>query len=294
VAIAAGVLGYILIKPKTKIGDCCPGQSAGFLPQDINYNCRGKMENINGFQAYVVGKGSKAVVMGHDIFGLHTGRLKQIADEIASRGFLVVVPDFFEVKNGGLCGRKELGFGTVRAILEIVWALVSGGMKSYMREHPWDPYCKRVWTAGLAPWLKEQSCSSVGFMSFCWGAYVAMHIAALNSDPALPVAANVMYHPSFATVAAIFNENQEATVKAAAKVPTKVYSTSMEPKSWQPDGRVRKWMCGANNSAVIEWHQQKQMHGFMTRGDMKGNLQLAEDVQRCLDGGIAFLQRHLC
>ena len=26
--------------------------------------------------------------------------------------------------------------------------------------------------AQVAPWLKEQRCSSAGFMGFCWGAYL--------------------------------------------------------------------------------------------------------------------------
>ena len=35
-----------------------------------------------------------------------------------------------------------------------------------------------------------------------------------------------------------------------------------------------------------------QMHGFMTRGDMKGNLALAKDVQRLLEETIKFIKRH--
>ena len=102
-----------------------------------------------------------------------------------------------------------------------------------------------------------------------------------------------MYHPSFPTVAGLFEEDQAATIKAASKVPTVVYSTAMEPKPWQPNGEAQIWMQDANPEGIVEWHQEKQMHGFMTRGDMKGNLELAEDIQRCLEGGIAFLKAHV-
>ena len=51
---AAGVLGgCVLLRPRKKIGECCPGQSAGFLPQDVNYICKGKMQTINGIEVCV-------------------------------------------------------------------------------------------------------------------------------------------------------------------------------------------------------------------------------------------------
>eukprot|EP01063_Lacrimia_lanifica_P001745 TRINITY_DN10901_c0_g1_i1.p1 TRINITY_DN10901_c0_g1~~TRINITY_DN10901_c0_g1_i1.p1 ORF type:complete len:307 (+),score=63.53 TRINITY_DN10901_c0_g1_i1:292-1212(+) len=287
--VAAGLLGYLLLRPKKQIGECCPGQSHGFLPQDDGYACKGTVQRIKSASAYVVGDGPKAVVLVHDIFGLHTGRLKQIADEIASSGFTVVAPDFFESCEGGLFGRRDLGYSTPRSMLSFLWAMITGSVKSYMREHPWDPACERIWTESVVPWLKERHCTSVGLVGFCWGAYVTVHAAARQADTDLPLAAHVMYHPSYAHVAALFGEDQEATVRAAAKVPTQVYSTSMEPKSWRPGGQAERWMRDAHPEGVVQWHQEKQMHGFMTRGNMKRSLSVAEDVQRCLKGGIAFL-----
>ena len=202
------------------------------------------MQRVGDVQAYVVGDGEKAIVMLHDIFGLHTGRLKQLADEIASRGFLVVAPDFFEINGGGLCGKQELGFGSMRALLSTIWALVTGKMKGYMRKHPWDPLCERAWSKSIAPWIKEQKCVSAGLVSFCWGAYVAMHIAALDVDPDLSINSNVCYHPSFPMVASIFNEDKDAIIKAAAKVPFAAFSTSLEPKSWRP-GEAVKIFCAS-------------------------------------------------
>eukprot|EP00929_Paragymnodinium_shiwhaense_P079352 TRINITY_DN41302_c0_g1_i1.p1 TRINITY_DN41302_c0_g1~~TRINITY_DN41302_c0_g1_i1.p1 ORF type:complete len:309 (-),score=67.33 TRINITY_DN41302_c0_g1_i1:117-1043(-) len=292
---AVGLLGYSLLKPKKPlIGECCPGQSAGFLPQDVNYACKGKMQDLKGVQAYVVGnKSSKAVVMVHDVFGVHSGRHKQLADEIAKRGFLVVVPDFFESTGGGLFGKEVPGFGMpLGMMLKFLWMLMSGKMKGFTSKHPWDPDCKRIWMQAVAPWLKEQGCTSAGLVSFCWGAYVAMHAAGVQ-PVVLPVTANVLFHPSFHGAAAHFKEDQEAIIKAAAKAPTAVYSTSMEPKSWQPGGQASLWMQDANPKGVVEWVQEKQMHGFMTRGDMKKDLQLAEDIQRCTEEAVAFLERHV-
>jgi len=257
------------------------------------------MEDIQGTPAYVVGQGPKAVVMVHDIFGLHSGRHKQLADEIASRGFLVIVPDFFAGADGGLFGKAyEPGYGMgMRKLFKFLWALMSGQAKSFQRQHPWNPTCQKVWTGQIEPWLDRQGCSSTGVLSFCWGAYVAVHAAGLTSTglkhPMVPVTANVLFHPSFASVAEALNEDQEAVIKTAATVPTAVYSTSMEPKAWQPGGQASQWMKDANADGVVVWQQVKQVHGFMTRGDMKGNLQLAEDVQRLVEETVVFLRKHV-
>ena len=92
------------------------------------------MKDLGGGRlAYVVGKGAKSVVLFHDICGLHTGRHKQIADEIASRGFLVVVPDFFQEMGGGLLGKEDRGFGTLRSFFGFMCTLVTGRFKQFVK-----------------------------------------------------------------------------------------------------------------------------------------------------------------
>ena len=79
--VAAATIGAYAVYKATrpKIGECCPGQSAGFLPQDPNYVAKGEVKDIGGGRlAYVVGTGAEAVVLFHDIFGLYTGRHKQV------------------------------------------------------------------------------------------------------------------------------------------------------------------------------------------------------------------------
>ena len=324
-ALGVGAIGAYIIyratRPKVVIGECCPGQSAGFLPQDPSYAPKGQMLVLGGgggggVEAYVSGSGARAVVICHDIFGLHTGRHKQIADELAARGFTVVVPDFFQGDGGGgLFGRKERGYGMgLSTILRFLLALVSGRMKSFQRLHPWDPVCARIWREAVVPFLQSRSCTSVGLLSFCWGAYPALHAAALpaaaadaaadaaDAAPPLPVTANVFFHPSFDSVARTFGEDQEALVKAAGRVPTFVVATSMEPAAWKPGGQAHGWMreafvgaggaASAGGAALPRWEVATQMHGFMVRGDMKKSLALANDVQRLLEGAIAFLAEH--
>ena len=117
----------------------------------------GRRKDGTPVTAYVVGKGPNAVVVFHDVFGLHTGRHKQIADTVSrSVGGPVVVPDFFEGEGGGLFGREEQGYGNSASKLgKFMIALVFGRMKAFQKAHPWDPECEAVWSDAVAPFLKS-------------------------------------------------------------------------------------------------------------------------------------------
>lgn len=292
-AAAAATLGLVYMYRKssqTQIPDCCPGQSEGFLPQDPSYKARGTMVDIGGgLNAYVVGSSNKrSVVMFHDIFGMHSGRHKQIADELAARGFLVVMPDFFQTQGGGLFGREAgrmygNSFGT---FMKFMGALISGKMKGFQREHPWKGCCEASW-GKVASYLENRGCASIGLLSFCWGAYPAVHAAA---DGGAAVGAAVFFHPSFDRTAALFGENQEELVKSmAASTRVRVYSTGMESKAWKPGGQAEQWATEADGE--VKWELVGQTHGFMTRGDMRGDLALAKDVQRMLEEAIEWLKQ---
>ncbi|GMI03321.1 hypothetical protein TrLO_g13970 [Triparma laevis f. longispina] len=251
------------------------------------------MKTINNVEVYVTGSGPEAVVMFHDIFGLHTGRHKQIADELASRDLTVVVPDFFGNESsefaGGLNKKEERGYGG--GLARFMYLLISGKFKAFRQQHPWDPVCKNIWVDTIAPYVKNDlKCTSVGLLSFCWGAYPAVHATALNPPASnLPVRANVCFHPSFDRTAANWSEDQEQLVKAAGKIPTLIVATGMESKDWKPEGQAHQWMKESGNN--VKWVETKQKHGFMTRGDMTGDLELAKDIEKYLEEAIVMLKK---
>ena len=170
-----------------------------------------------------------------------------------------------------------------------------GGSNSRMalQLHQWDPHCKGTWADQVIPYLQQQGCSSVGLISFCWGAYPMLHAAQSQSKAAaVPVSAAVYFHPSFEHCANAFGEDQEALVRGAGGVPTAVYATPMESKAWKPGGQAEQWMNEAKGAVKPRWELVGQTHGFMTRGDMKGNLALAKEVQRLLEDTIKFIKKH--
>eukprot|EP00166_Cyanidium_caldarium_P001090 ctg_1492.g537 len=77
-----------------KEGGCCPPGSWPAL--QVDYKPRGTMKDIGkGVQAYVVGSGSRGIIVLPDVFGVESGHSKAICDAFADAGFVAVLPDMF-------------------------------------------------------------------------------------------------------------------------------------------------------------------------------------------------------
>lgn len=63
----------------------------------------------------------------------------------------------------------------------------------------------------------------------------------------------------------------------------------MESKDWKPEGQAHQWMKESGNN--VKWVETKQKHGFMTRGDMTGDLELAKDIEKYLEEAIVMLKK---
>ena len=78
-------------------GACCPVDS---LPRAWRGSKgAGEEFSIGDLPTYVVGENSmqdgKAVICIYDIYGFRGGRIREICDELAEEGYLVILPDFF-------------------------------------------------------------------------------------------------------------------------------------------------------------------------------------------------------
>lgn len=91
---------------KNKKGCCCPAGSCGYLePQ--NDQEKGKEVIKAGIKFYEVGasKTAKLLIIIPDVWGWSSGRIRAIADELASEGFYCVIPKLLSpVLEGGTNG----------------------------------------------------------------------------------------------------------------------------------------------------------------------------------------------
>ncbi|CAO3637435.1 unnamed protein product [Cunninghamella blakesleeana] len=150
-------------------------------PVVSNYEAVGTIETIGDLPVYVTGpKDAKyAIVIIYDIFGLHPNA-KQFADIVATRGFKVVMPDFFR---GKPCSPELLGdrpklmewIGKVGTI-EIITPQLNS----------------------VIQWLRADGINSGGLVGFCWGAKIGAQFSAIDSPRFF--AGLSFIHPSFVDV----------------------------------------------------------------------------------------------
>jgi len=135
----------------------CPSNSTPALV--TGYQCKGKEVETQGLSIYQVGAedSSACVIVFYDIFGSNGGRTRQVCDELAEAGFLVLLPDFFR---GPGWDPKDMppkgGFDSIRTWIEKVGN--------------WDTIVKPDVYDKILPYIKSKPNSKkIGAVGFCWG-----------------------------------------------------------------------------------------------------------------------------
>lgn len=196
-----------------------------------------------------------------DMFGVNTGRHKQLCDQLARQGLLVVCPDFFD-EYPYISSTPAWGF-SLCCLTEGICKYISGRLDRNSRDHhAWDVSMRAKVMDNLLPWMKEQGCCEFSSIGFCWGAYGAIKCAAFPEFKCCAV-----FHPS---VDAFCKATSEDDIKICREVkcPILVVATSMEKDAWKPGGDAQR-ACEEAVPGKVAWKfEEKQSHGYMTRGDV--------------------------
>ena len=147
---------------------CC---AAGTLVYTNNTPAAGSVERCAGsdhyapLDAYVVGSGTTALVVGTDIFGFAAPNTRANADMLAAAlGCLVIVPDHFRG-------------ATITSYLdgaEFTPAAIGGFIQSY---GTWEA-TKADLLGAVVPLAAAAGAVRLVYLGFCWGGKIALHIAA--------------------------------------------------------------------------------------------------------------------
>ena len=97
----------------------------------------------------------RCIVWNYDIFGFNGGRTREIADLIASKGFTVLIPDYYR----GEAAKKH----TINRKLGIF----------IKRQTHWEKL-KKDWKEVVLPYAKRHGCTSFGAAGTCWGSYMVV------------------------------------------------------------------------------------------------------------------------
>lgn len=238
------------------------------------------MEELpGGWQAYVVGAGPRAVVVASDIFGIHSGRTKDICDEIAAEGYLVVMPDFFQ----GAFPDEGRSWSWWKALKE------APGLLAPINT-PWAK-AEEALRTGVLPYLEQRGCTPgrAGIVGFCWGAWVVMRACA---EFAGAFACGASAHPSVSGMTTRWGEDEPALLRAV-RAPQLVLASKDEPASWKPGGTAEQTLRAAGGGPATVFREFGSMsHGFVPRGNIDDPA-VAVEVSRAMEYIKGFLGKHL-
>jgi len=210
-------------------------------------------------------KRTSGVIVFPDIFGLDSGRTKQIVDELAIAGFVTVLPDVF--------GKDAWSSSD--------WSTFG----DWVKKTPWDKINTIV--SKLVAYLEGLGVKSFGIIGFCWGTYPVVRACASGK-----FAAGVGFHPSHPRVIDVFGEDEKAILNAI-KCPQLMLPAGNDPDTLKTKGSTEEILSkkefGKDNQ-FIEFPDMQ--HGWSNRGDVS-EPKIDRDVRAAMELATAFLQKHV-
>eukprot|EP00456_Euglypha_rotunda_P043043 TRINITY_DN3362_c0_g1_i12.p1 TRINITY_DN3362_c0_g1~~TRINITY_DN3362_c0_g1_i12.p1 ORF type:complete len:333 (-),score=40.40 TRINITY_DN3362_c0_g1_i12:22-1020(-) len=262
---------YTLSVSKSKEGGCCPPGSLPATESPSTYVPKGKTEKIGETDFYVVGKKEEkqsGIILVSDIFGSNSARHKQVADEFALSGWLVLMPDFF-VKDHWT-EQKD-------------WAKL--GEWITQKQYQW-PQISKVLESAFAYFAKA-GVSKIGIAGVCWGSWAVLRASATGK-----VHAGVSFHPSHPKLGPMLGEDQSKLL-GAVTCPQLVCPAGNDDPSVKEGGLDHKILSGKPFGSQCVWKEFPEMaHGFVTRGDVS-DPKVARDVRAAMDLASSFFKKHL-
>eukprot|EP00470_Lotharella_oceanica_P007825 CAMPEP_0170185182 /NCGR_PEP_ID=MMETSP0040_2-20121228/35851_1 /TAXON_ID=641309 /ORGANISM="Lotharella oceanica, Strain CCMP622" /LENGTH=253 /DNA_ID=CAMNT_0010431503 /DNA_START=18 /DNA_END=779 /DNA_ORIENTATION=+ len=245
---------------------CCPPSRCGLAPPS-DYKAKGKEIKLGDLSCYEIGEAKKgAVVVIADIFGLASGRHKGICDELAEKGYYVIMPDLY---HGDKCEFADLGTEKLPAFLK-----------------KWKPEAWRPDMDAVYKHLEEKKLppKSIGLMGFCWGCWAIWHESARVGEK---FAAGVNFHPSIA-IEKVFGRTIDDLAKKL-KNPMLMCPCKGEPEEVLENGSGHKIMLKKDFGKACEFISFLDMqHGFVSQGDVSKK-EIKDNVTKALDGALTFL-----
>ena len=287
---------------------CCPPKSAPAATFDTS-DLVGEMIRKDGLDMYFskdkigTGKGiivaydvvSRLLLMSHVVIiiqllnhisfsqlGMDGGRQRHICDELASHGYSVIMPDFFDGDN---CVKAINAAPAMLENSEQPDFANSGALFKWIAN--FDPTVVEQRIQDIAiPFLKEQGCDSFAMVGFCWGAWVALRA---TSMPNLTFNASLSCHPAFG-VEGLWGGDVLDLVKKV-NTPQLVLSSGPDDANTKPGAEIQKIL--TSNGLDWQGHEYKDMvHGWMDRekpSDAAVDAAQKDSMNRMLQ----FLKKHM-
>jgi len=250
---------------------CCPTNSWGELKPDPDYKDQGTVENLDGLNVYKVGeaKDGICILWNYDIFGFDSGRTRQLCDIFASKGFLVVMPDWYD----GVM--KDPSDANPPSLPEFI-----------TKHTQWDKEMKTRFEDKILPYAKKHGGTVFGTIGCCWGTYPALKMSAYPE-----VKACVGMHPSHSPIAAGILKENESDLLEPCKGKAKVlfFPAGSDHENVKTGGLAQK-ILGEDSCKIIDFPEME--HGWTTRGDLS-DAKVKAEVERAVTEAIKFFEENV-
>mmetsp|Transcript_14719 Transcript_14719/g.24626 ORF Transcript_14719/g.24626 Transcript_14719/m.24626 type:complete len:371 (+) Transcript_14719:41-1153(+) len=242
---------------------CCPPNRCALLPPS-DYKAKGKEGKLGKLNYYDVGTGEKgAVIVVPDVFGFQSGRHKGVCDELAGKGYYVIMPDFFHGSYFPKEPEKKMEF------------------LKYWTPEKWQPDMDAVWSH-----LEKYPAAKIGMVGFCWGTWAIWHESARNNKK---FSCGVNFHPSV-NIEILQGRKIEDLAEKLLN-PMLMAPCKGDHASLQENGASHEIM--KKNSLGSEYIPFPSMnHGFVSQGDVSDK-EILTCVTKAMDSSYAFLEKHM-
>ena len=239
---------------------CCPPGSLPYLKAD--YVADGASKIFEDVEFYEVGTaaGKKGLLLVPDVWGWNGGRVRAIADSLASElACVVIIPKVQPPLGGGTDGDglppdydPSATFPEFKAHLQSI-----GG---------WDEHFKSK-MASLLKYQEQQGVTKVVMMGFCWGAWLcAATVKAFSGK----INAIACAHPSIGLEEMIYGGDTESLCKEVS-CPALMIPASNDGDEYRKEGAMIKALQEGNalsTTSFEDFSNEKIKHGSTCRGDL--------------------------
>jgi len=233
------------------------------------YQQQGKVVELgSGLRIYTVGEGADrpCVIWNYDIEGFDGGRTRERCDQLASKGFMVILPDYYHGAEAQKCSSTDF----------FCWM----GLKPFTVANSNWTQLQSDWNL-VRSWAEEKGVTRFAAVGTCWGSYMTLRMSSLPE-----VVAGVMVHPSHPTLIPDLGED-EAVILGQVGAPQMIMPTRTDSNNVQPGGLDENTLKEKGLEVSVEPFPTMS-HGFLTRGNME-DPNVAAEVARAMNITVEFL-----
>jgi len=249
---------------------CCPAGSWSDLAEVAegkDYVPKGQIVEVDGLKVYKVGESERCLIWNYDRYGLDNERSKMWCDNLAAKGYMVLMPDY-------LRGHIWDKIDQTRYV----------SFADYMRKNTnWDLF-KKDFQERILPLAQKSGAKCIGSISTCWGSYVGLRIATFPE-----VSVTVSMHPSHPILMSICNDDEPIILGRLTDKSHLMMPASNDHAHVKAGGLAAKVL--GKRLTITEF--PNMVHGWTVRGDEVVDPEVVAATAAAFDNAVTFLDTNL-